>query len=64
MAMSAIPTADPQVTTIGQLLALPEDDLRHELLQGVHVVTPAPSGRSESRAERGQTARPPDRLTA
>ncbi len=47
MAMSAIPTADPQVTTIGQLLALPEDDLRHELLQGVHVVTPAPSGRHQ-----------------
>ena len=47
MAMSAIPTADPQVTTIEQLLALSKDDLRHELLQGVHVVTPAPSGRHQ-----------------
>jgi len=34
-------TADP-ITTIDQLLALPEDGLRHELLEGVHVVTPAP----------------------
>ena len=39
MAMPAI--ADP-VTTIEQLLALPEDGFRHELLEGVHVVTPAP----------------------
>jgi len=34
-------TTDP-VTTIDQLLALPDDGLRHELLDGVHVVTPAP----------------------
>ena len=34
-------TRDP-VTTIDQLLALPDDGLRHELLDGVHVVTPAP----------------------
>lgn len=31
------------VTTIEELLALPEDGLRHELLDGVHVVTPAPA---------------------
>jgi len=31
-----------EITTIEQLLALPEDGLRHELLDGVHVVTPAP----------------------
>ncbi len=37
----AMPAAAP-VTTIEQLLALPEDALRHELLDGVHVVTPAP----------------------
>ena len=40
MGMPAIP--DP-VTTIEELLALPEDGLRHELLAGVHAVTPAPS---------------------
>jgi Uma2 family endonuclease len=28
--------------TIEELLALPDDGLRHELLDGVHVVTPAP----------------------
>jgi Uma2 family endonuclease len=32
---------DP-VTTVEQLLALPDDGLRHELLDGEHVVTPAP----------------------
>ena len=32
-----------EVTTIEQLLALPEDGLRHELLDGEHVVTPAPA---------------------
>lgn len=32
---------DP-VTTIDELLALPDDGMRHELLDGVHVVTPAP----------------------
>ncbi|MGH7614311.1 MAG: Uma2 family endonuclease [Gemmatimonadales bacterium] len=34
--------AYPPVTTIEDLLALPADGLRHELLDGVHVVTPAP----------------------
>jgi len=29
--------------TIEELLALPDDGLRHELLDGVHVVTPAPA---------------------
>ncbi len=31
------------ITTIEELLALPEDHMRHELLDGVHVVTPAPT---------------------
>jgi len=31
------------VTTIEDLLALPYDGMRHELLDGEHVVTPAPS---------------------
>jgi Uma2 family endonuclease len=31
------------VTTIEELLALPEDGFRHELLDGEHVVTPAPA---------------------
>lgn len=39
MVMSASPA---DVTTIEALLGLPEDGLRHELLDGVHVVTPAP----------------------
>ena len=30
------------VTTIEELLTLPDDGMRHELLDGVHVVTPAP----------------------
>lgn len=38
----AMPTRETAVTTIGELLALPDDGLRHELLDGVHVVTPAP----------------------
>jgi len=38
-----MPAASPDVTTIAALLALPEDGLRHELLDGVHVVTPAPA---------------------
>ena len=38
----AMPTRQESVTTIEELLALPEDGLRHELLDGVHVVTPAP----------------------
>jgi len=37
-----MPALYPPVTTIEALLALPEDGLRHELLDGVHVVTPAP----------------------
>jgi Uma2 family endonuclease len=39
MAMPAVPH---EITTIEELLALPEDGLRHELLDGVHVVSPAP----------------------
>jgi Uma2 family endonuclease len=38
MAMPGVPA----VTTIEGLLALPEDGRRHELLDGAHVVTPAP----------------------
>lgn len=38
----AMPTRQEPVSTIEELLALPEDGLRHELLDGVHVVTPAP----------------------
>ncbi len=38
----AMPTREGVVTTIEELLALPDDGLRHELLDGVHVVTPAP----------------------
>jgi Uma2 family endonuclease len=37
-----MPTIDSPITTIEHLLALPEDGLRHELLQGEHVVTPSP----------------------
>jgi Uma2 family endonuclease len=36
-----MPAFEP-VTTVDELLALPEDGLRHELLAGNHVVTPAP----------------------
>jgi Uma2 family endonuclease len=39
----AMPAVTKPVTTIEELLALPEDGLRHELLDGEHVVTPAPS---------------------
>ncbi len=38
----AMPAPQP-VTTIEELLALPEDSMRHELLDGEHVVTPAPT---------------------
>ena len=38
----AMPNRSSAVSTIEQLLALPEDGLRHELLDGLHVVTPAP----------------------
>jgi Uma2 family endonuclease len=37
-----MPATDDRVTTIEELQALPDDGLRHELLDGVHVVTPAP----------------------
>lgn len=37
-----MPAPQP-ITTIEQLLALPEDGLRHELLDGEHVVSPGPS---------------------
>ena len=37
-----MPASAESVTTIEALLALPEDGLRHELLDGEHVVTPAP----------------------
>lgn len=39
----SMPAAYPPVSTIEELLALPDDGLRHELLDGVHVVTPAPA---------------------
>ncbi len=39
----AMPTAPDPITTVEELLALPEDGLRHELLDGEHVVTPAPA---------------------
>ena len=41
MGMSA--TTEAPVTTIEALLALPDDGMRHELLDGEHVVTPAPA---------------------
>lgn len=37
-----MPASLSAITTIEELLALPEDGLRHELLDGVHVVTPSP----------------------
>ena len=37
-----MPAPQP-ITTIEELLALPEDGVRHELLDGQHVVTPAPA---------------------
>ncbi len=40
--LMAMPTR-VEVTTIEQMLALPDDGMRHELLDGVHVVTPAPA---------------------
>ncbi|HTR21311.1 MAG TPA: Uma2 family endonuclease [Gemmatimonadales bacterium] len=42
-----MPAPEPPVTTIEQLLALPDDRLRHELLDGVHVVSPAPRPRHQ-----------------
>jgi Uma2 family endonuclease len=38
----AMPAIRP-VTTIEELWALPEDGVRHELLDGAHVVTPSPA---------------------
>lgn len=38
-----MPAVSHEITTIAELLALPEDGLRHELLDGVHAVTPAPA---------------------
>jgi Uma2 family endonuclease len=38
----SMPASTPEITTIEQLLALPDDGLRHELLDGVHIVSPAP----------------------
>lgn len=35
--------AQRSVSTIEELLAIPDDGMRHELLDGVHFVTPAPS---------------------
>ncbi len=34
--------AQQEITTIEALLALPDDGMRHELLDGEHVVTPSP----------------------
>ena len=39
----SMPATHEHVTTIEQLLALPDDGMRHELLDGMHAVTPAPS---------------------
>ncbi len=39
--------APESITTIEELLALPDDGLRHELLDGEHVVTPAPMPRHQ-----------------
>ena len=38
----AMPRTPASISTIEELLALLADGLRHELLDGVHVVTPAP----------------------
>ena len=40
--LMGMPAARDSVTSIEQLLALPEDGLRHELLDGEHVVSPTP----------------------
>lgn len=39
--IKSMSTAKP-VSSIAELLALPEDGMRHELLRGLHVVTPSP----------------------
>lgn len=41
-----MPAAEP-VSTIEELLALPDDTRRHELLDGLHVVTPSPVPRHQ-----------------
>lgn len=38
-----MPATGSEITTVEQLLALPEDGMRHELLAGEHVVTPSPA---------------------
>jgi Uma2 family endonuclease len=38
-----MPAPIPSVRTIADLRALPDDGMRHELLDGVHVVTPSPA---------------------
>ena len=38
-----MPATGSEITTVEQLLALPEDGMRHELLTGEHVVTPSPA---------------------
>src|SRR2546422_8791433 len=38
-----MPSVSHPITTVEALLALPDDGLRHELLDGEHVVTPAPA---------------------
>ena len=43
----SMPAVRP-VTTIQELWALPEDGQRHELLDGVHVVTPSPALRHQA----------------
>ena len=42
-----MPAAEPPVLTIEELLALPDDGRRHELLDGIHVVTPSPALRHQ-----------------
>jgi Uma2 family endonuclease len=42
-----MPATRGPVTTIDELLALPDDGMRHELLDGEHVVTPAPAVRHQ-----------------
>jgi len=38
-----MPALAPEITTIDALLVLPDDGMRHELLDGVHAVTPSPA---------------------
>lgn len=42
-----MPAIDIPITTIEELLALPEDGQRHELLDGEHAVTPSPAVRHQ-----------------